>query len=66
MSAEMMNLKMHEGADSKTGVYLEWKDICYDVKVKKGETKRILHSISGSVRPGELLAIMGPSGFLAT
>jgi ABC-type multidrug transport system ATPase subunit len=28
----------------------------------RGKTATILHGISGSARPGEVLAIMGPSG----
>lgn len=49
-------------------VTLSFKDITLDVLTGlpgSGDTsskKRILHGISGSVRPGELMAIMGPSG----
>lgn len=47
-------------------IQLEWKDLTYNVKVKKGffrkETKQILHPMSGYVAPGEFLAVMGPSG----
>lgn len=31
-------------------------------KLQKPITKQILNGISGSVRPGEVLAILGPSG----
>ena len=44
------------GAD---GVYIKWDNVTYDVEKN---TKQILHGISGSVAPGEMLAIMGPSG----
>lgn len=40
-------------------VKLEWNDISFSVK---GGAKKILHNVSGSIRPGELCAIMGPSG----
>ncbi|PIA12540.1 P-loop containing nucleoside triphosphate hydrolase protein [Coemansia reversa NRRL 1564] len=40
---------------------LKWSNLNYDVKVKGG-TRRILHNISGSIYPGELVAIMGSSG----
>ncbi|EKX42602.1 hypothetical protein GUITHDRAFT_111286 [Guillardia theta CCMP2712] len=52
-------------------VTLSWKDLTYDVRVSRknpqtGQSevidKRILDSISGIVRPGEMLAICGPSG----
>lgn len=45
---------------------LQFQDIKYQVTVKgdqHNETrKRILHGITGSVHPGEVLALMGPSG----
>ena len=45
------------------GVFLEWEEICFDVKTKKkGKIKRILHGISGTLQPGEVMAVMGPSG----
>jgi len=52
------------------GVLIQWKDICYEVpKEQKGccskgevELKRILNNVSGWVAPGEMLAILGPSG----
>ncbi|KAJ2842219.1 Multidrug resistance protein, partial [Coemansia erecta] len=40
---------------------LSWSDISYDVKTKNG-VRRLLHSVSGSIYPGELVAIMGSSG----
>ena len=46
-------------------VTLEWIDLTYTVQVGKGKAaalKTILHSVSGRVRPGSLLAVMGPTG----
>ena len=45
----------------KEGVHVAWNKVCYDVKEDKKD-KRILHEVTGSVAPGEMLAIMGPSG----
>ena len=39
-----------------------WKDVCYDIKIKKDETRRILDNVDGWVRPGALTALMGVSG----
>ena len=35
----------------------QWKDICYDIKIKK-ETRRILDHVDGWVKPGTLTALM--------
>ncbi|KAJ1847511.1 hypothetical protein LPJ57_008777, partial [Coemansia sp. RSA 486] len=47
----------------KSGVtpILSWSNLNYDVKTKQG-TRRLLHDISGTIYPGELIAIMGSSG----
>jgi ABC-type multidrug transport system ATPase subunit len=39
-----------------------WKDVCYDIKIKKDETRRILDNVDGWVRPGALTALMSVSG----
>lgn len=47
-------------------VYLmQFRDVTYKVVIKKmtsSAEKEILSGISGSVNPGEVLALMGPSG----
>ncbi|KAJ2887673.1 hypothetical protein FB639_001146 [Coemansia asiatica] len=47
----------------KSGVapILSWSNLNYDVKTKQG-SRCLLHDISGSIYPGELVAIMGSSG----
>lgn len=39
-----------------------WRHLQYDVRVGKGETRRLLADISGYVAPGKLTALMGESG----
>lgn len=49
-------------------IYLEFRDIEYAVRIKKGRTpfkyaqRQILHKMSGFFEPGTITAIMGPSG----
>ncbi|CAJ2672912.1 unnamed protein product [Trifolium pratense] len=46
-------------------IYLKFTDVTYKVVLKgmtSSEEKDILYGISGSVHPGEVLALMGPSG----
>ena len=45
-------------------VTLTWKNVTYQVpaKKKKQPPKTVLSEVSGCVRPGQLLAIMGSSG----
>lgn len=40
-------------------IVLQFEDVKYKVPEKE---KYVLHGITGSVRPGEILALMGPSG----
>lgn len=40
---------------------LTWEDLCYDVPVPNG-TRRLLNSVYGYVKPGQLTALMGASG----
>lgn len=53
-------------------IHIEWKDVNYSILAKDAtkssilapvfKNKRILRNLNGSVRSGELLAIMGPTG----
>lgn len=44
------------------GITLDWSDISLTVSQGNDGTKTLLHSMAGSARPGEMLAIMGSSG----
>ncbi|XP_011047135.1 PREDICTED: ABC transporter G family member 22-like isoform X3 [Populus euphratica] len=51
--------------DPSLPIYLKFRDVTYKVIIKgmtSTEEKDILNGISGSVDPGEVLALMGPSG----
>ena len=45
-------------------IYLSWENLRFQVPdpQNKGEIKTILHGLNGHVKPGELVAIIGPSG----
>ncbi|KAG5368264.1 ABC transporter CDR4 [Yarrowia sp. C11] len=45
---------------AQKGIF-QWKDVCYDIKVKDGE-RRLLDNVDGWVKPGTLTALMGASG----
>ncbi|KAL6854544.1 hypothetical protein ACP4OV_019106 [Aristida adscensionis] len=46
------------------GVFITWEDVWVTAAEgrRQGSSATILHGVSGSARPGEVLAIMGPSG----
>jgi len=48
--------------ESRYQINLEWTDIFYSVPQRNHPRKIILDKISGTARPGCLLAIIGPSG----
>ncbi|KAH9077823.1 ABC-2 type transporter-domain-containing protein [Lactarius deliciosus] len=39
-----------------------WRHLEYDVRIRNGETRRLLEDVSGYVAPGKLTALMGESG----
>ncbi|KAL6246776.1 Multidrug resistance protein [Rhinocladiella similis] len=45
----------------KQTAIFQWKNVCYDIKVKGGE-RRLLDHVDGWVKPGTLTALMGVSG----
>ncbi|KAF4985237.1 hypothetical protein FGRMN_11255 [Fusarium graminum] len=49
------------GVATSTSVF-HWEDLCYDIKVKGGEERRLLDHIDGWVAPGKTTALMGVSG----
>ncbi|CAN4089677.1 unnamed protein product [Withania somnifera] len=52
-------------AEPTLPIYLKFTEVCYKVVIKgvtSTREKEILTGISGSVDPGEVLAMMGPSG----
>ncbi|GMH09687.1 hypothetical protein Nepgr_011528 [Nepenthes gracilis] len=52
------------GSDPTMPIYLKFTDVTYKAILKGGTSaeREILHGITGSVYPGEVLALMGPSG----
>ncbi|XP_042025333.1 ABC transporter G family member 21 [Salvia splendens] len=53
-------------------ITLKFEDVSYSIKIESGQgwcsspkpkiTRAILHGVSGTARPGELMAMLGPSG----
>ena len=50
-----------EASDETIAVTLEWQDITLHAQTVSGP-KAILSGLSGHANPGELVAVMGPSG----
>ena len=42
--------------------YIQWHDLCYDVKLPDGSTRRLLNKCYGYAQPGTMCALMGASG----
>jgi ABC-type multidrug transport system ATPase subunit len=40
---------------------LTWKDVSFRLKTKQG-SRKLLSNISGQVKEGQLVAILGPTG----
>lgn len=49
--------KVDEGIIQKQTAIFTWKDVVYDIKIKK-EERRILDHVDGWVKPGTLTALM--------
>ena len=43
-------------------VDIEFKDVSYDVKLKRNVKKSILRNVNGCFKSGEMTAVLGPSG----
>ena len=46
-----------------TGVHVDIIDLSYNVNIN-GNTKYLLENVSLSIHPGDMVALMGPSGLL--
>ena len=42
--------------------YIQWKELCYDVRLPDGSTRRLLNHCFGFAAPGRMCALMGASG----
>ena len=42
--------------------YIQWRELCYDVKLPDGSTRRLLNKCYGYAQPGTMCALMGASG----
>ena len=52
---------MYKRQIQKQTAIFSWRDVTYDIKIKK-EERRILDHVDGWVKPGTLTALMGVSG----
>ncbi|KAG8903275.1 hypothetical protein FRB99_003542 [Tulasnella sp. 403] len=53
--------RVEKDSEFSPGKTLTWKDVNYVVPVPGG-TRRLLHDVTGYVKPGQLVALMGASG----
>ncbi|KAM7474861.1 hypothetical protein LguiB_022104 [Lonicera macranthoides] len=51
------------GQEKEGGVKLTWENLWVNVSDGKSGSKSILQGLTGYARPGEVLAVMGPSGW---
>ncbi|PSK43144.1 Brefeldin A resistance protein [Elsinoe australis] len=61
VSEKGMNEQDISNVIQKQTAIFQWKNVCYDIKIKK-EPRRILDHVDGWVKPGTLTALMGVSG----
>ena len=65
VQSDEVSLPMGRSFDgASSGVTLEFRDINFWALTHTGQKKSILQGVSGTCRPGNLLAIMGASGRL--
>lgn len=57
VGAESIESRKVSGSIQKQTSIFQWKDICFDIKIKK-EVRRILNRVDGWVKPGTLTALM--------
>ncbi|KAI9334977.1 ABC-2 type transporter-domain-containing protein [Obelidium mucronatum] len=62
-SNAVLNVLERTPESLNTGLTLAWKDLGYTIKDKtSNESRAVLDGITGSLKPGEVLAVLGPSG----
>jgi len=61
MAEQVVNSHFLEAKDALKGVDLSFKDVTLTVKTKEGP-KTILNGVSGCMKSGEMLCVLGPSG----
>ncbi|KAJ3194727.1 hypothetical protein HDU67_004618, partial [Dinochytrium kinnereticum] len=62
---DRVDIEGGSNSGSSVGVWshdLSWKNISYEINVGKKNSRTILNNLSGTVRSGEMVAIMGSSG----
>ena len=65
MEASRTPRNSNAGGSTQTeegGICLTWKDLWVTVSMGKKRSRSILQGLTGYAKPGQLLAIMGPSG----
>jgi ABC-type multidrug transport system fused ATPase/permease subunit len=62
--ADVSSSPIHDGQaeGSLRGAKLDAIDLCYSIVNQKGKMKRLLKNVSFSLEPGDMCALMGPSG----
>ncbi|RDX79693.1 ABC transporter G family member 11, partial [Mucuna pruriens] len=56
------NANWNKNERKEIGICLSWKDVWVTASVGRNGSKTILEGLTGYAKPGQLLAIMGPSG----
>ena len=62
-SGEGQGVGVMGGAElQRSTAIFTWKDLSYTIPTKSGEGKKLLNSVEGICRPGEMTALIGASG----